>query len=273
MPHRILAALILLMLVHVVAACDRTNTPPLGPSRPPADNPPPPVAAGPGIRGTVHDTAFRRLADATVEIVNGPHAGTSVRTSASGEFTLPGSFEPSTLFRASAEGYLPATMQHPHGYIDYYLERSMAPVQIRGDYNMTFLSDPACADMPDYLRERTYRASVTPGSLDRIPPGLIFDLKLEGVEPLDNPSIGVAGNAVGFRLFNDGYPFIVERVSPSLYVTITGWAEVEPWPVDSRGFSVAFDGWIEAHAGPPSSPGRTYGRCKSISHRLEMRPR
>jgi hypothetical protein len=261
------------MLLHLLVGCDRTSAPPLGPSQPPPVSAPPPAAPGSGITGTVYDTAFRRLADATVEVVDGEYAGMSVRTSASGEFTLPGPFEPTTQFRASSAGYLPSTMRHPHGYIDYYLERSMAPVNIRGDYDMTFLSDPACPGMPDYLRERTYQATVTPGSFDRIAAGLIFDLRLGGVEPLDNPSIGVAGDAVGFRLFNDGYPFIVERVSSSLYVTITGWAEVDPWRTDIRGASVPFDGWIAAHEGPPLSPGRTLGQCKSTAHRLAIRPR
>jgi hypothetical protein len=273
MSYRIATALIVLMLAQAFAGCERTSTPPLGPTQQPTGSTAPPPTAGPGITGTVYDTAFRRLVDATVEVVDGPHAGLSVRTTTDGGFTLPGSFDQNTHFRASHEGYLPSTVPHPHGYIDYYLVRAMAPVDIRGEYEMTFVADPACTGMPDYLRERTYQASVTPGSFDRTPAGLVFDLTLGGVEPLDNPSIGVAGDAVGFRLFNDGYPFIVERVSSGLYVTITGWAEVEPWPAGARGFSVPFDGWIAAHEGPPSSPGRTYGHCKSGSHRLEMRPR
>ena len=272
-PRRTAVAVLALMLGGGLPGCNRTSTLPTRPSQQPPDaGTPPPAAVGPGVRGTVYDTAFRRLAGATVEVLDGPQAGMKVNTTVEGEFTLPGLFDATTRFQASSEGYQSATMLHPHGYMDYYLVRSMPPMHIAGEYDMTFVADPECAALPEYLRERTYRASVTPGSFDRIPAGMVLNLALAGVEPLDNPSIGVAGDTVGFRLFNDGYPFIVERVSASLYVTITGWAEVASWPADNGGVSVPFDGWMTALEGPPLSAARTLGHCKSSGHRLVIRP-
>ena len=268
MSNRTAAALVVLLLTPGLSGCDGTRTVPTGPTPSPPVVPPSPPTPLDTVRGTVYDTAFRRLAGATVEVLDGPHAGTIATTSPRGEFALSGAFDQATRFRAASSGYVPATMLHPHGYIDYYLVSNTPPIPIAGEYELTFVVDPSCTGIPDSLRTRTYSASITPGSFDRIPAGMVFDLMLEGVGALDNPAIGVAGSAVGFRLFNDGYPFIVERVAPDLYLAITGWAEVSAWSAEPPDIAVPFDGWIAVLEGPPMTGARERANCKSHGHQL-----
>src|SRR5262245_53019830 len=72
---------------------------------------PPPPAPQPGtaqttLKGVVTDSAFRVLPGATVEILDGPQAGRSALTDATGWFTLVGVFEDTTRLRASKEGHI-----------------------------------------------------------------------------------------------------------------------------------------------------------------------
>ena len=270
MWNRSFVAMLIVALMSASAGCDGPRAAPTRPGLPDAQPPVTPVVPANTVMGTVYDTAFRRVAGATVEVLDGPHAGMIATTAASGEFVLSGTFDQSTRFRAAGAGYLPATMLHPHGHIDFYLVSSTPPVNVAGEYELTFMTDPSCTGIPESVRTRTYEASIRPGSFARIPAGMAFDLALHGLDALDNPAIGVAGKAVGFRLYNDGYPFIVERVAPDLYLTITGWAEVAAWS-DARVVAVPFEGWIAAAAGPPGSPSPVFGNCRSTDHRLEIR--
>ena len=260
-----------LVLALGVSACDATRSVPTGPGESPL--PPTPLpASSRAIWGTVFDTAFRPQAGATIEALDGPQAGAKATTKPNGEYEMYGTFDQTTRFQATRDGYLPLTVVHPHGHFDFYLVSSTPPVNVGGEYEMTFIVDPACAGIPDAVRTRSYKASVTPGSFARIPAGMVFNLALGGTAPLDNPSIGVAGDAVGFRLFNDGYPFIVEQVAQDLYLTITGWALVPAWSSEGPPISAAFDGWISALNGPPTRSG-AIANCKSEHHRLLIRRR
>src|SRR5438876_453106 len=60
------------------------------------------------MRGTVYDTAFRPLAGARVEVVDGPQAGLSTSADTKGEFSLTGAFDDATRFRATKEGHVAA---------------------------------------------------------------------------------------------------------------------------------------------------------------------
>ena len=262
--------LLLLLMTPGMTGCERTRPAPTGPSPSLPVAPLPPAASLDTVSGTVYDTAFRRLAGATVEVLDGPNAGRVATTTSTGVFTLSGAFDQSTRFRVGRVGYVPVTLLHPHGHIDYYLVSAVPPVNVTGEYELTFVVDPSCPGLPDSVRTRRYTAAITPGSFDRIPAGMVFALTLDGVGALDDPAIGVAGDAVGFRLFNDGYPFVVERVAPHLYVTITGWAQVPAWSAAGAVISVPFEGWITALDGPPMSGARERGNCKSERHRLEI---
>ena len=65
------------------------------------------------LRGFVTDTAFRPVAGARVEVVDGVSAGTAVIADANGEFVLRGMFHAATRFRASSEGHETRTQPWP----------------------------------------------------------------------------------------------------------------------------------------------------------------
>ncbi len=82
---RSLSGILLLLAVHGLAGCTRST--PSSPS---------PVSGGLFIQGTVSDTAFRPLAGARVEVLDGPQAGLSTTANAQGEFSLTGTFDDGT---------------------------------------------------------------------------------------------------------------------------------------------------------------------------------
>jgi hypothetical protein len=61
------------------------------------------------VNGWVFDSAFRPLAAASVEVLDGPQAGTSATANAEGHLSLTGTFDDTTRFRATTEGHVAAT--------------------------------------------------------------------------------------------------------------------------------------------------------------------
>lgn len=80
------AGIVLLVLAPALTGCDGARpspTSPTPPSIPTTVSPAAPVPNGSVVaRGTVFDTAFRALAGATVEALDGPQAGTSTTSAA-----------------------------------------------------------------------------------------------------------------------------------------------------------------------------------------------
>src|SRR5687768_4434969 len=112
---KISAAITLLVLVQGLAACngDRSSTVPGGPVAPsPAPQPAPqpvPQPTANQLNGEVYDSAYRPLSGARVEVLDGPHAGTATTASATGSFSLRGTFDSTTKFRATHDGHISAT--------------------------------------------------------------------------------------------------------------------------------------------------------------------
>src|SRR4051794_14289338 len=79
------------------------------PTEPPAtvvSTSPAPAPDDAFIKGTVFDTANRPLAGARVQVLDGSHAGTTATVTANGEFSMVGTFEEGTRFRATIDGYI-----------------------------------------------------------------------------------------------------------------------------------------------------------------------
>ena len=62
------------------------------------------------LQGAVQSSAFQPLPDVTVEVLNGPSAGLTARTDASGAFSFAGTFDRTESFRASKDG---VHLRHP----------------------------------------------------------------------------------------------------------------------------------------------------------------
>jgi hypothetical protein len=103
------------------------------------------------------------------------------------------------------------------------------PVQVAGDYTLTFTANSACANLPDELRTRTYDATIQlhsiryPGypansktSFEVIPSGSAFS------DTFSYFSLNVAGNFVNVSLGDHTDPGIAERVAPDTYFAFGG---------------------------------------------------
>ena len=86
MPRLILVAPIVLALT----SCGDSKVATTAPSQMAAVAFSPPTAGSPvGMKGTVADGAFRSLAGARVEVLDGPQAGMTTTTDSRGEFSVP----------------------------------------------------------------------------------------------------------------------------------------------------------------------------------------
>jgi hypothetical protein len=237
------------VLVAGLLGCNAETSPtaPTGPSVSAATNPTPPVA-GLVMKGTVSDTAYRRLAGATVEVLDGPQAGLSTTADARGEFSLTGVFDDSTRFRATAEGHIAVTRTlqpfcarcNPNWWIHFSLEVTDAPVNMGGDYTLTFVANSTCTMLPDDMRSRTFTGTI-PGTSTATPADAYF--RLGGAtffEDWDAIGIGVAGDYVAFWLET-----VVEQVAPNTFVAFGGHAAAPVGRSSASTYGFPFNGSIE----------------------------
>jgi hypothetical protein len=274
-------SVVILLLSFAVVSCSSPAGPPTAPAPPGAAVPPVASLDDDGfIKGTVRDTVFRPLAGARVEVLDGPLAGTAATVDASGEFSIIGTFDEGTRFRASKENYLAATgtLQpwcgpcHPHRWIHFELDVPTPPVSLAGDYTLTFVADSVCTSLPAELRTRTYDATIAPLSYK---PDTAFEIIVSGTGiEWQGGGAGVSGNfvVVGF-----GDPGLVEEVAPLTYLTFYGVASASvPGPSVST-FTAPFDGVID-YCVLKSEPGdyfncnpvAAHATCGSKNHRLTL---
>lgn len=285
MTHRTRTGIVLLVLAQGLAGCE--GLPPTGPSAIP-----PPTPTGIQLEGTVSDAAWRPLAGARVEVVDGPQAGLSTTTDARGAFRLAGTFDDTTRFRATKEGHVAATWPlplrcaacNPNWWIHFYLE-SLAPhANIAGDYTLTFIADSACAGLPDEARSRTYGATVTLASGSGEPANSRFNVTVTGgtfLEHYNSFTIGVAGDYLMTDIgdWGHGAPGLVEQVAPNTYLTLGG--AIATSVTDASTISGAFHGAVDRceltteWASRSSCAGEAVARahCLSQNHQLILRRR
>ncbi len=249
-----------------------------------------PQSIGGPVNGLVLDTAFRPLTGATVEVLDGPYAHASTTTNAAGQFSLLGVFDSTTRFRASADGYLPATATAIRGTtsprLDFYLVLPVQSVSMAGDYSLTITADAACADLPSEARTRTYTAFVMPHPWS---PATYFDVTLGGAPFLDafdrreRSSIAVAGEHVALWFGGERQPALVERLSPTTYVAFGATASTSAGATASS-LAAPFEGFIDYCVMPAATElpmdGYSYNcapakavahlRCESSAHRLAL---
>lgn len=214
----------------------------------------------PGMRGTVVDTAFRRLPGVRIEVVAGPQAGAVTTSDASGRFGFAGPFDESSAFRASKDGYAEATA--PLGYCEgcypqhvaHFTLPLLAPsVDIAGTYDMTITADPRCTLLPEHVRSRTYRVTIpSTASLPAASTGYatVVASGAQFAHGWDSFTVGVAGNDAAFW-----YESLVERVSDDAFVTVTLSAEATVGGVAPREIVAVGDGWIAFCTRQPGTAG------------------
>jgi hypothetical protein len=244
------------------------------------------------ISGTVSDSGLRRLAGATVEILNGPQAGLSTTTDASGHFSLFASVDDATRFRASKQGHVTAEAPvlpncdrcNPKRWVHFYLSVLEPAVALAGDYTLTFIADSACTNLPEEVRTRSYEATVALGDFNWVgfpakaatsfkvtPAGSAFPAGLNYFW------LNVAGSFISVVLGDHTDPGVTERVAPDTYVAFHGPTTVTvESPVSS--ISTPFVGWIDYCVNPAMGdrydctpgPAITRIRCDSARHQLTL---
>jgi carboxypeptidase family protein len=195
------------------------------------------------LTGWVYDTANRTVAGATVEILTGPHAGTSMTTSEDGEFTFLGRFVDLVTLRASRDGYraqsqtlnLPVGSAAPGRYVSFTLPSLVDPVIVLGHFALTLRVDPACTELPTGVRTRTY--SIIASSL-----GYTRSIAYVGgatmLDRFNRFSFFMSGDYVRF-----GFE-LIEQVGERTYVMISGEAGAAVGSHTLDDLTTAFDGVV-----------------------------
>jgi len=106
MAIRTQTGVLALALAAGLAACSDSALPtaPTATAASPVESAPTAPRVGQPVNGSVSDSALRPVAGARVELLDGPQAGVWTTTDARGAFTLFGTVDDTTRFRASKEG-------------------------------------------------------------------------------------------------------------------------------------------------------------------------
>ena len=229
--HLVRAVGLVLPFALALTGCDRS------PASPSSNSPPGSPSDTIQVAGSVSDAAWRPLAGARVEVMDGPHAGLSTMTDGNGDYQLKGSFDESTHFRATKDGHVASTFPlppacppcNPAWWIHFNLETLAPHPNLAGNYTLTVIANSACVALPDAVRTRTYDATVTLRSGSEFPANSHFEVSLSTPPFLDQHrtfQIGVAGDYVGGYVGDlHGTPGIAERITPTAYLGIGGWIE------------------------------------------------
>lgn len=272
------------------AACDSSSPPtnPTSPSAPSAPAVPVPQPTGMQVAGTVADGAWRPSVGATVEVLNGPNAGLSTSTDSRGQFRLSGSFDETTEFRATKDGFVAAVRPlptrcercNPNWWIHFVLESVGQKADLAGNYSLTFIAD-ACAGLPDEMHTRTYDATATSTSSPGGPADTHFVFTVSGAPfraGYNQFMVGVTGDYFsGFLGDLHGDPGILEQIAPAASLGFEGVPSASIGSSNVSTIDAAFDGVIDYCEGSSETnarfsctptDGSAHVRCQSKNHRL-----
>jgi hypothetical protein len=283
MTNRTRARLAALVVAVGCCGCGSATPSPAAPSGALSASATPPPPGSLFMRGTVSDRAFRHLAGAVVEVLDGPQAGLSTTSDARGQFSFTGVFDDTTRFRATKEGHITAIQTlgpfcapcNPNRWVNFALEVLDSPtISMAGDYTMTFVADANCTMLPENTRSRTFTATISPAqNVTSTNPH--FTIRVGGatfLEGWDSVAMGVAGNYVAFWLET-----LVERIAPTALLTFAGQAAASVDTSDLSTIALRFDGSIEycvtgsEQDGFPAcfrNQAVTRARCDSNNHQL-----
>ena len=239
------------------------------------------------IRGRVQDAVSRPIADARVTIVDGPQAGLSTTTNEDGRFAFAPFTTPSdaTALRIEKAGFAPVTPRWGTRDEGSIALQSLTPLDIEGQYTITFAAAAACSQLPAAAQTRTYTAAISPTRPDR----LNFTSTLTGAEfqrGYDTFFAGVASDAARLYIYSwDAFNWwledqpIIERLPSGGYVAWMGTATT-PVVNSTTSISATFDGSVTYCAVPREPEVTNYPptcsapvECKSDRHQLILKRR
>lgn len=267
-----------LMMVAGLAGCRAPDAP----STPTAPSP----AFSAGVQGDVIDSAYRPVPGARVEVMSGPRAGQSTIADSAGGYSFVGPFGVGTEFRATKSGYVTVVdalqqrcMNCANWLLSLVMDLSEAPVNIAGDYALTFEADGTCG-LPSEVAKRTYSASIRPVMRPGGAASTAFNVTFPGTpfrDHYDDFQINVAGDYLAFKLDNEVGSWLIEQLSPTTYLSFGGTASALVGPPVST-IVMPFQGVIEfCEAGSPGERCSVVAvglvRCASNYHRLIMERR
>jgi hypothetical protein len=284
MTHRTRAGIALFVLVQGLVSCTSSgsSSAPTTPSSIPQQPAPEPPPTSSQVTGFVLDTAGRSISGAVVEILDGPQAGTSAMSDGGGRFSLTAIFDSATRFRASKEGYVDA-VQTINAVSAVKLAFSMAllgtPVDISGEYTVTFIADSACADLPNEARTRVYPATVGAMVFPGVPANTEFLATLKSAN-LDSyyhqMFIALAGDYLVVDL-SDNY--VLDEIAPETYFAVGGVGDGSVGTSGVSTISTTFRGSFDYCAATSDIDGAHYhcpndavahARCESKNHQIVL---
>ena len=253
------------------------------------------------ISGEVKDTAFRLIAGARLEVVDGSRAGLSTTTDSAGRFVLNGPFGSPTTVRASREGYQARTItwtcpqnvcNNLPPVLSFVLASATPSADLTGNYTVTVSADLACVDLPPAARNRTFAAAIA------LYEGVNWNYRAELTGATFHPNdvfypfqdafdARVAADHVVLDLDFFGMPAVVEQVAPNTYVAFSGEATATLIP-GSSSITATLNGFVEfCTTRSPMEPGYvrcgedlgsgpqpdqivTHARCESKNHRIVL---
>jgi hypothetical protein len=233
-----------------------------------------PVSGAVLVNGFVHDTAYRALAGARVEVVDGPQTGEATMSSSRGEFSISGTFDDTTRFRAIKDGYITAmrTRSPYNGWVTFELGVVAPPLDIAGDYSMTFVADSSCLALPEPLRTRAYTTTI-PAAANASPANGAFGITVRGAyQEWDVIGMGVSSDYVALW-----FETLVEQITPNTFLSFGGLAAATIATSGGSQFALRFDGSIDYCTTKADSVGyedcyrgraAEHLQCQSTSHQL-----
>ena len=255
LPH----AALLLIGALAGAACDSPSSTILS-TAPTSPVVAAPVAqqAGIAVRGIVYDTGYRRLAGATVEVVNGASAGLKVTTGPDGSYGLSGQFDAGTQFRATKAGYETGLQPmatfcqpcNPNFWVYFYLGLPEAPANIANDYTVTVTADPACTALPGHARQRIYTTKIVPNVTQPTSANTLFAATIDGSFlvsglPWQGVWFAVAGDYMEVTMGDlHGQPGILEQTDANAYFSVGGLGTTTLGSSGVSQITAAFEGEI-----------------------------
>jgi hypothetical protein len=172
------------------------------------------------IRGAVSDTVDRPIVGAAIRVIDGPLAGTSAVSDASGQFTIAGAFASDVTVTATQDGYISRTTKviladgtGPTAWAFFSLASTAPSVHLAaGAYDVIFVPDPTCADIPDDERTLSFAGTLSAAT----------DQPSDSYYSVDIPNnIGFGMGSFGNVLSVDIDMDIFRLVAPNIQVSFT----------------------------------------------------